>query len=120
MGLQLAIKSIERESLKATILELLTNKSYRKQAKKRSTNMRDQPERPLARALWWIDYVLRNPDMSFLRNTKLQEMNVLVKQSVDVIAFLVILFLLLVGGMVKVGLDCVRRRKGRDGKVKEQ
>lgn len=121
MGLQLAIKNIEKDSLRETILELLTNPTYRQQAQKRSKNMQDQPERPLDRALWWIDYVLRNPDIAFLRNTKLQEMNILVKHSIDVIAFLIIVDLFLIGLVVKLCLYCYRRRKaGKSAKVKKQ
>lgn len=102
MALQMDIRTIDKESLVATITELLTNNKYSEAAKLRSRNFQDQKEKPLERALWWIDYVARNPDVSFLRSAKLERMNYIYKHSIDVIAFLTICMLGVVLAVVKV------------------
>lgn len=72
--------------------------------------------------MWWIDYVLRNPDISFLKNPMLAKQNVFVKHSMDVIAFLLVLvttFLLLVCKAVIFMVQRMRRRRrGHAGIVK--
>lgn len=67
---------------------MVTNPKYRENAQLRSTNFRDQKEGPLERAMWWIDYVLRNRDISFLKHPTLPQQSVFVKHSFDIIAFL--------------------------------
>lgn len=108
MALQLNLKTIDKATLKATIREMLTNKKYREAAQLRSRNFRDQPEKPIERALWWVDYVARNSDLTFLKSRKLGEMNYFVKHSIDVVAFLVILILGVFLGTLKI--VCVLRR----------
>lgn len=121
MALKLDIRYIEKDQLKSTILELIEDNKYAKKAKMRSSNFRDQPEKPIERALWWIDYVLRNPDISFLRSSRLEQMNYFVKHSMDVIAVLTIVLILISVLFVKVVCLLIRKRTGRSReKVKKQ
>lgn len=101
MALKLDLKSIEKDTLKDTISELLQNQKYTEAAQLRSNNFRDQMESPMERALWWVDFVARNPDVSFLRSQTLEQMNYLVKYSIDVIALLTTLLLILLWTVVK-------------------
>lgn len=119
MGLKLDIRYLKKEELKATILELVTNDEFSRKAKLMSRNFRDQPQKPMERALWWIDYVLRNPDVSFLQSKKVKEMNYVVKHSVDVIVFLTILVLVMVGSVVKIIVWLVKRRMSKRKAKKE-
>lgn len=89
------LKEINRVKFREAILEMITNRSYRTNAEIRSRNFRDQKEHPLQRAIWWIDFVLRNPDISFLKHPSLDEMNIFIKHSIDIIAFLVVVSLAL-------------------------
>lgn len=70
---------------------MLTNPKYKLNAQLRSKNFQDQKEHPLERAIWWIDYLLRNPDISFLKHPELAKINVCIKHSIDIIAFLLVL-----------------------------
>lgn len=111
MAIKLDVRKIKKEELKSTILELLNNEKYSARAKIRSNNFRDQKETPIERALWWIDYIARNPDVTFLKSPKLEGMNYFVKHSVDVIAFLTIVTLLVLYVIAKIILIIIRSQK---------
>lgn len=85
------IWTIEKDQLQNALTELLYQDHYRKAAQARSIILRDQMETPMERALWWIDFVARSPDVSFLKSKQLQEMSYIAKHSIDVVAFLSIL-----------------------------
>lgn len=70
---------------KETLAEMLKNPRYYETAQKKGQLMRDQPEKPIERAMWWVEYVLRNKDISHLKNEQLLRMNFVVKHSIDVI-----------------------------------
>lgn len=48
---------------------------------------RDQPEKPLDRAVWWIEWVLRNPDVTYLQSHAV-EIGWLKMYAYDVLIFL--------------------------------
>lgn len=122
MGLKVDLRELKTDEFMSAIEELLTSKSYREKAQMMSRNFRDQPEPPMERALWWIDYVLRNPDVTFLQSEKLREMNYAHKHSVDVIAFLVLVNLVLIILILKVScyLCCKNKKSKNPSKVKKQ
>lgn len=120
MGLKLAIRDMTKDEFKSTILELLTNTVYSDKAKLMSRNYRDQPQQPMERALWWIDYVLRNPDVTFLQNSKLKEMNYLVKHSIDIIVFLTIILLAVVFIICELVIWLFKNTSNPRGKLKRQ
>ncbi|GAB0090001.1 hypothetical protein DMENIID0001_046320 [Sergentomyia squamirostris] len=64
---QFNIVDFTTEEVKDLILKMMTNPKYSITAKNRSILLRDQPQPPLEKALWWIDFILRNPDVDFLQ-----------------------------------------------------
>lgn len=120
MGLKLDIRYLKKDVLKATIQTLLTNKEFSRKAQQMSRNFRDQPQKPMERALWWIEYVLRNPDVSFLTSKRLNEMNFVTKHSIDVIAFLTIVVLAVLGVIVRIVVWLIMRGASVKKKVKKQ
>ncbi|KAG5685004.1 hypothetical protein PVAND_014207 [Polypedilum vanderplanki] len=63
--------TITMEKLKKAIVEVLHNPKIRKNIQKKSKLFRDQPEKPLDRALWWCEYVIRNPKPTHLKQAEL-------------------------------------------------
>lgn len=68
--------------------------SYRENAKMKSNNFRDEQVPPLERALWWIEYILRNKNAAFM-SSPVKHLNVLQRQSIDIIAFLTVVTVIL-------------------------
>lgn len=61
--------------------------------KKRSKRLNDQPNKPLERAVWWIEYILRNPEPDHLLSPAI-DMGYFAAYSFDVIGLFFITFLL--------------------------
>ncbi|XP_055623109.1 uncharacterized protein LOC129766561 [Toxorhynchites rutilus septentrionalis] len=66
VGKRLSIQTLTAEELSETIKEVITNPDYSNKMKRLSQLVRDQPESPLERAVWWTEWVLRNPDVDML------------------------------------------------------
>lgn len=119
MALQVDIHNLKKEELLHSLTELLNNKTFAEAAQLRSRNFQDQKEKPLERALWWIDFIARNPDVSFMKNSKLKDMNFIVKQSIDVIAFLSFVVLAMIIIFVKILCCLICSTKKSQTKLKK-
>lgn len=115
MALELDIRKINTKDLKETIAELLENKKYSNAAKLRSRNFQDQKETPVERAMWWVDFVARNDDISFLKNAKLKRMNYIAKHSIDVVVVLTLIGVVVVLGLAKIVCVISKWRRGKSG-----
>ena len=67
VAVKVDINTITTEQLKSALLEVLENPKYKENMKLRSDLFKDQPQRPLDRAVWWCEYVMRNPKATHLR-----------------------------------------------------
>lgn len=70
IGVNVDYHTITTEKFKKSIIEVLHSPKYRKNVQLKSKRFRDQPEKPLERALWWCEYVMRNPKVSHLRQAE--------------------------------------------------
>lgn len=80
---------IRYEDISASMVEqkvrlVLEDSSYQTNMDIRSARFRDQPEHPLSRAVWWIEYMLRNPNPQHLQSPVL-EIGSFVANSYDII-----------------------------------
>lgn len=73
------------QSVKKTLRKILTDPKYMENAKKLSTRFRDQKELPLERAVWWAEWLIRNPDCDYLKSPVLR-LGFIVGNSYDIIA----------------------------------
>lgn len=60
-----------------------------------SRAFRDQKETPLERALWWIEWAMRNPNPVHFESPA-TELNFIHIQSIDVIAFLTLISVMII------------------------
>ncbi|CAB3245073.1 unnamed protein product [Arctia plantaginis] len=67
IGEELDFETLTEEQLTNTIYKILTNESYRHNIIRLRTLMLDQPMKPLERAIWWIEHVLRHGGAKHLR-----------------------------------------------------
>ncbi|KAL5291052.1 hypothetical protein ACFFRR_010457 [Megaselia abdita] len=94
-GVELELLDINTDNLRSAILEVAENPKYKKSAKLRSKRFRSQQIRPLDKAVWWIEYVLTDPNLTHILSPAIT-MNVFSALSLDVLAvFLVVVVVLL-------------------------
>ncbi|KAK5638207.1 hypothetical protein RI129_012502 [Pyrocoelia pectoralis] len=67
-GLELDHRNLEKEELKATILEVINNPKYRNTIKELAELAQDQPMTGIEKAVWWTEYVIRHKGAKHLRS----------------------------------------------------
>ncbi|XP_075985854.1 uncharacterized protein LOC142982983 [Anticarsia gemmatalis] len=68
IGIRLDLDELTEETFTKTINTIINNDSYRRNVVKLRDIMRDQPMKPLDRAVWWTEYVLRHGGAKHLRS----------------------------------------------------
>lgn len=79
------------QNFKQIIRTVVESPKYAANSKKIAKLFRDKPEKPLNTALWWIDYVIRNPNLDHMRSPSL-ETGFFVAWSLDIILAAIVLF----------------------------
>ncbi|CAB3362220.1 Hypothetical predicted protein [Cloeon dipterum] len=67
-GILLDFNNITKASVKWALNEAIHNKKIKEAARQRSFQYRDQPESPLDRAVYWVEYALRHKNAKHLRS----------------------------------------------------
>lgn len=80
------------EIIKEKLQKVLEDPKYADNAKKLSARFRDQKEKPLDRAVWWIEWLLRNPNADFLKSPVLR-LGFFTANSFDLIVLITIISL---------------------------
>lgn len=93
MGEHLDYYTLSHDSIRSTLRNVLENTEYTMNAKRVSSVVSDQHEKPLDRAIWWIEWILRHPNQSYLQSPVITS-GYIVGNSIDVIGFSAIIFLL--------------------------
>ncbi|KAJ6644162.1 UDP-glycosyltransferase UGT5 [Pseudolycoriella hygida] len=60
------------ELIRDTLQKVLENPKYLQNAKKMSARFQDQKEKPLDRAVWWAEWLIRNPDCDYLKSPEIR------------------------------------------------
>ncbi|XP_053663196.1 UDP-glucosyltransferase 2-like [Anopheles marshallii] len=98
---RLSMQHFQANELVQVVQEMLGNAGYSQRMKQMSRLFRDQPESPLERAVWWCEWVLRNPDAILLQSPAVY-MSWFQKYSYDVLTFMLVALLAAVGMALKV------------------
>ncbi|XP_038131422.1 UDP-glucuronosyltransferase 2C1-like [Cyprinodon tularosa] len=93
--------TVNKEIFLEGLKEVLYEPSYREKMKKLSSLQRDQPMKPLDRAIFWIEFVMRHKGAAHLR-TESYKMSKIQYYSIDVLAFLLSIILLLFSVFISV------------------
>lgn len=96
------------EIIKEKLHKILEDPKYKKNAEELSTRFRDQKEKPLDRAIWWIEWALRNPNADFLKSPVLR-LGFITGNSFDVIATITIILIVILSFVTKWMISYVRR-----------
>ncbi|XP_041854848.1 UDP-glucuronosyltransferase 2A2-like [Melanotaenia boesemani] len=83
----LDIATINKDIFLGALKEVLYEPSYREKMQELSRLHRDQPMKPLDRAMFWIEFVMRHKGAAHLR-TESYKMSMIQYYSIDVVAFL--------------------------------
>ncbi|CAH0598240.1 unnamed protein product [Chrysodeixis includens] len=68
IGIRLDIATVTVDKFKNTLLKVIGDESYRQNTVKLNKLMRDQPQAPLERTIWWLEYLLRHGSAKHLRS----------------------------------------------------
>ncbi|XP_053686887.1 UDP-glucosyltransferase 2-like [Sabethes cyaneus] len=83
---RLSFADIEAGLLKSAIEEVMTNVSFLENTQLMSKTFHDQPDNPLDRAIWWIEWVVRNPHVDrYWRSTGSAAMCWITRNGYDVL-----------------------------------
>lgn len=110
MAEEIDFHTITRDVLRNKLQKFLKNPKYTENAKKISAQFRDQKEPPLDRAIWWIEWVLRNPNADYVKSPVLR-LGYIVGNSIDVIAIVttaILVFVVLLWKIVSFIVRTVR------------
>lgn len=86
--------SLTYNNTRETLRKLLEDPKYSTNIEKLSKQFKDQKETPLERAIWWIEYILRNPGNNHM-HSPIHNLGLIVGNSFDIIAFetIIIIFI---------------------------
>ncbi|KAH8302416.1 hypothetical protein KR044_006370, partial [Drosophila immigrans] len=102
-------------TLVSAIREVAENERYSKAMRLRSKRFRDNPVPPLELAVWWVEYLMRHPDPVHL-HSEAKELNYFQTHSLDVLAVLALIPLLILYGLSRLcrGRQQSRKHRKRD------
>ncbi len=106
-------QDINDDNLFEAIKEMLTNDIYAENAKKYGTLLMDQITKPLDRASWWLEHIMRHPGM-YVAKSGAHRLNWIQYNLIDVYAFLLsILILVLFALKLIIQCCCCRKTKAK-------
>ncbi|XP_072243338.1 UDP-glucuronosyltransferase 2B31-like isoform X2 [Leuresthes tenuis] len=114
----LDIATVNRDNFLEALKEVLYEPSYQEKMKKLSSLQRDQPMKPLDRAMFWIEFVMRHKGAAHLR-TESYKMSMIQYHSIDVMAFLLAIILIIFTVFISA-VKCLCRRVFYGSKVKKE
>lgn len=90
-----------------TLRKVLDNPKYYDNAKQLSIRLQDQKEKPLDRAVWWAEWLIRNPNCEYLKSPILR-LGYIAGNSYDVIAIISIALFVVAWNITKLSLYLLR------------
>lgn len=88
------------ETFKESILKAVEDPKIARKAKEVARLFKDKPQKPLETAVWWVEYVIRNPKLDNLRSPTLT-LGTFVSQSYDILLVVIVAIHFIVYVLVK-------------------
>ncbi|XP_051806760.1 UDP-glucuronosyltransferase 2A1-like [Acanthochromis polyacanthus] len=114
----LDLATVNKDNFLEALKEVLYQPSYREKMKVLSSLHRDQPMKPLDRAMFWIEFVMRHKGAAHLR-TESYKMSTIQYHSIDVAAFLLAVVLFIFAVLIAAVKFVWRRLFGQNKRKKE-
>jgi glucuronosyltransferase len=108
IGLKVEIIGLTEPTLESAITRVLNETSFKDNAQRLSSIFRDRINSPLDTAMYWVEYVMRHKGAHHLRSAA-RKLNFLQYHSLDVIATLLSISVLLLGISASVLIFVVRK-----------
>lgn len=94
-GVQVTYPNLTEVSLSWGLNEVLNNNNYKKNVEEIANRLKDQPQTPMEKAIFWIEYVERHNGAYFMQ-TSAQYLSFIEYNNLDIYAtFAVIVFLVI-------------------------
>lgn len=103
MGEELDFYTLSHEKLRSALQKVLGKSKYSTNAKRLQNLVFDQHEKPLDRAIWWIEWVLRHPNEKNLQSPVIA-LGYMVGNSIDVLGFSAIIFIVHIYAACKLAI----------------
>lgn len=100
--------SLNGNDVKIALLKVLEHPSYMLNAKKWSAKFRDQKESPLERAVWFIEWTIRNPNSDYLKSPVFR-LGFIAGNAYDIIASVTVFICLSLLILFKIFYYCIKK-----------
>uniref|UniRef100_G3PL60 UDP-glucuronosyltransferase n=1 Tax=Gasterosteus aculeatus TaxID=69293 RepID=G3PL60_GASAC len=114
-----SLNFMKQDDLRDAVNTVINDKSYKENALRLSRIHHDRPMSPLDEAVFWMEFTMRNKGAKHLR-VQAHELTWYQYHSLDVLAFVLAIVLVLVLLFVKTCSFCFRRCCGRKAKAKKR
>ena len=108
VGVRLEWHGMTEEKLETALLEVLTNPEYQSSVDRLSSLILDQPQHPLDRAVWWLEYLIRHPANTSMK-PHTHNLHWFQYFLLDILAVVIILFSILSFTLYKLISCCCRK-----------
>ena len=109
-GISLPFATVTEENLANAVKEILTSRKYLARAQELGSLLMDQKEHPLDRAVWWLEHLMRHPHVYEGKNP-VHKLAWYQYHSLDVLAFILAIILLIFYLVLKICQMCCRKKK---------
>jgi glucuronosyltransferase len=119
-AIKVSMEDLDEKTLEAAIVEIIKNPKYTQVVKKHSILAKDRPLNAQETAAFWIEYVIRHHGAPHLHYPGADQ-NFLQKNSIDVIAFILVVLYVIIKLLKLLGKKLIRMCcKSSNEKVKKQ
>lgn len=119
VGEQVDFTTLSTKMVVDTLRKVLDNPKYYENAKQLSIRLKDQKEKPLDRAVWWAEWLIRNPNCEYLKSPMLR-LGYIAGNSYDVIAIVSIALFIIAWNITKLSLYLLRVLFGQSTSKRHQ